>query len=257
MWLSDMHSSHRKKTPRDCCEGIWCQLLCMLRKKKQLDKLMIRNTNRQRSILLQPRLKTYLEIAFGSESSSTDSAGERFLPSVRPFMDLQGTRRGEGLSTGVAIMLLRCPPRRGWRKHWGWCGSLWCRQAHRRLLGILVGAVEEAVDLCLDHGGQGAGGEEWRTRAWGGGLKELWGQVSHLVSEHVLLEVTLGREATVAGCANERSLFGMASVMNVQGTLAGEGLAADVTCCVLEGAALTEGKHHGQGIFWGVTGCQI
>lgn len=65
----------------------------------------------------------------------------------------------------------------------------------------------------------------------------------------MLLEVALGRETPVTGRANKWSFFGMASVVNVQGTLTSKGLPTDVTGCVLDDATLTEGEHHAQGVF--------
>lgn len=65
----------------------------------------------------------------------------------------------------------------------------------------------------------------------------------------MLLQVALGGETPVTGRANKWSFFGMASIVNVQGTLTSKGLSTDVTGCVLDGAALTEGEYHAQGIF--------
>lgn len=60
----------------------------------------------------------------------------------------------------------------------------------------------------------------------------------------MLLEVALGGETPVTGRANKWSFFGMASIVNVQGTLTSEGLPTDVTGCVLGVVTLTEGEHH-------------
>ena len=65
----------------------------------------------------------------------------------------------------------------------------------------------------------------------------------------MLLEVTLGGETSVTSRANKWSLFGMASIVNVQGTLTSKGLPTDVTGCVLDGATLTKGEYHAQGVF--------
>lgn len=69
------------------------------------------------------------------------------------------------------------------------------------------------------------------------------------MGQHVLLEVALGGETSVTGRANKWSFFGMASIVNVQGTLTSEGLPTDVTGCVLDGVTLTEGENHAQGVF--------
>lgn len=58
----------------------------------------------------------------------------------------------------------------------------------------------------------------------------------------MLLEVALGGEAPVTGRANKWSFFGVASIVNVQGTLTRKGLPTDVTGCVLDDATLTEGE---------------
>lgn len=96
--------------------------------------------------------------------------------------------------------------------------------------------MQKAIDLSLHHGGQWSNrqkGWSWAGGKTGVGLEELGGQISHLMRQHMLLQVPLGGKAPVACCANERSLFGMATVMDVQGTLAGKCLATDVTCCIL------------------------
>lgn len=67
--------------------------------------------------------------------------------------------------------------------------------------------------------------------------------------QHVLLEIALGGETPVTGRANKWSFFGMASIVNVQGTLTSKRLPTDVTGCVLDGATLTEGKYHANGVF--------
>ncbi len=69
------------------------------------------------------------------------------------------------------------------------------------------------------------------------------------MGQHMLLEVALGGETSVTGRANKWSFFGMASVMNVQGTLTSKGLPTDVTGRVLDGATLTEGEYHAQWLF--------
>lgn len=69
------------------------------------------------------------------------------------------------------------------------------------------------------------------------------------MGQHMLLEVALCGETPVTGRANEWSFFGMASVVNVQGTLTCKGLPTDVTGCVLDGATLTEGEYHAQWLF--------
>ena len=65
----------------------------------------------------------------------------------------------------------------------------------------------------------------------------------------MLLQIALGGETPVTCRANKWSFFGMASIMNVQGTLTSKGLPTDVTGCVLDGVTLTEGEYHAQGVF--------
>ena len=65
----------------------------------------------------------------------------------------------------------------------------------------------------------------------------------------MLLKVALSGEAPVTGSANKRSFFGMASVMDVQGTLTGKHFAADIARRVLEGAPIAEVEEHAQGVF--------
>lgn len=69
------------------------------------------------------------------------------------------------------------------------------------------------------------------------------------MGQHVLLEVALSGETPVTGRANEWSFFGMASIVNVQGTLTSKCLPTDVTGCVLDGATLTECENHAQRFF--------
>lgn len=69
------------------------------------------------------------------------------------------------------------------------------------------------------------------------------------MGQHVLLEVALSGETPVTGRANKWSFFGMASIVNVQGTLTSKSLPTDVTGCVLDGATLTEREYHAQRFF--------
>lgn len=59
-------------------------------------------------------------------------------------------------------------------------------------------------------------------------LEQRGGQVSDLVREHVLLEVSLCRESPVADAAFERSLFGVAPIVDLESTVAGKRLEADL-----------------------------
>lgn len=65
-------------------------------------------------------------------------------------------------------------------------------------------------------------------------FEEMWREIPHLMCEHVLLEIPLRRKAPVACRADERSLLGMASVVDVQGTLTGEVLPTYIAVSVLQ-----------------------
>lgn len=69
------------------------------------------------------------------------------------------------------------------------------------------------------------------------------------MGQHVLLEIAFSGETPVASGANKRSFFGMASIVDVQGTLTSKSLPTDVTRRVLAGASLTEWKYHAKGLF--------
>ena len=68
--------------------------------------------------------------------------------------------------------------------------------------------------------------------------------------QHVLLQITLRGKATIANCANERSLFGMTSVVDVQGTLTSKGFAANVASSVFKFTPVSEREEDSQGIFF-------
>ena len=73
-----------------------------------------------------------------------------------------------------------------------------------------------------------------------GGFKETWWEVSHLMCQHMLLDIPLCGKAPVACCADERSLLGMASVVDIQGTLTGKILPTYITVSVLTDPLLTQ-----------------
>lgn len=121
----------------------------------------------------------YLKIAFCCESSSTNSASKGFLSSVSSLVNLQGTRRGEGLTTRVAVVLFGGSPGQSWEQNWGRGRG---RQRPRRdvtggrVLTVLRSHMHEAVDLCLDERCQRVGGNHRRVLIGakvGTGLKEL------------------------------------------------------------------------------------
>ena len=68
--------------------------------------------------------------------------------------------------------------------------------------------------------------------------------------QHVLLQITLGGKATIADCANKWSLFGMTSVVNVQGTLTSKGFATNVTSSVFKFTPVSEREEDSQRIFF-------
>lgn len=96
----------------------------------------------------------YLQIAFCRESSPTNSASKGFLSSVSSLVNLQGTRRGEGLATRVTVMLFGGSPGQSREQNWGRGRG---GQRPRGdvtgggVLAVLRRDVHEAVDLCLDE----------------------------------------------------------------------------------------------------------
>ena len=56
-------------------------------------------------------------------------------------------------------------------------------------------------------------------------------KVSDLVSQHVLLHVSFGGEASIADFASEGTFLGVTSEVYVECALAGKGFEADGTCC--------------------------
>lgn len=101
-----------------------------------------------------------LEVSFGGESSTTYAAGKRFFPRVGPLMDLQCTRRGEALPTGVAEVLFRRPPWRCSRQYRG-SGGRGCDQARGHIFMLCVETVEEAIDLRFVKGANRKEGRGW------------------------------------------------------------------------------------------------
>lgn len=77
------------------------------------------------------------------------------------------------------------------------------------------------------------------------------------MGQHVLLEIALSGETPVTGRANKWAFFGMASIVNVQGTLTSKSLPTDVTGRVLAGASLAEWKYHAKRLFRGIDRCQV
>lgn len=126
------------------------------------------------------QMERYLKIAFCCECSSTNSASKGLLSSVSSLVDLQGTRRGEGLATRVAVVLFGGSPGQSWEQNWGRGGG--GGQRPRRnvprggVLTVLRSHMHEAVDLCLDERCQRVGGNHRRVLIGakvGTGLKEL------------------------------------------------------------------------------------
>lgn len=77
------------------------------------------------------------------------------------------------------------------------------------------------------------------------------------MGQHVLLQVALSGETSVAGRAYKRPFFGMASIVNIQGTLTSKSLPTDFTRCILDGASLTEWKQCAHWFFRGIDRCQV
>lgn len=72
-----------------------------------------------------------------------------------------------------------------------------------------------------------------RCLVWIGAFKEMWWEVPHLMCEHMLLEIPLSGKGSVACYADEWSLLGVASVVDIQGTLAGKILPTYIAIRVL------------------------
>ena len=138
-------------------------------------------------------------------------------------MDLQRAGGREALPAGPAVVLLGRPAR---RSGGGGGGGLQTRQ-------IEGGAAQER--LRLHSGEHGA-----VLSVWIGGLEQVRWEVPHLVCEQVLLEVPLGGEPAAAGGADERTLLGVAPVVDVQGALTGETLPTDVAERVLQEPLFSE-----------------
>lgn len=173
------------------------------------------------------RTHVHLEVAFGGESAAAHGALKGPVTSVCAHVDLERTRAREGLVAHVAHVpwqARRSPGRRRPTR----------RRSHRfHPLGpILVGAGAGSL-IGRARGAPGTGYRTRRARTRGrGGCEQGGRQISDLVCQHVLLEVSLGGEAPLADAAFERSLFGVAPIVDLESTVAGKRLEAYLACCI-------------------------